>query len=238
MKTGFVNSYKELSKKAKDFVFKEIEKNRNLLLCAATGGSPTGLYQLLAEEFQKNSELFFDLRVLKLDEWGGIPSNDSATCESYLQKHLVQPLHISEKRYFGFDSNPEDPQEECKRIQQKLLDEGPIDVCILGIGSNGHLALNEPNPVLQNGCHVAELSEKSLQHAMISDKLTKPSYGLTLGMADIFQSKKILLLIDGAQKKEIVQQFLSKKITTDLPASLLWLHPNVFCLINKETIKL
>lgn len=238
MKTELVNSYDELSRKAKGFVFQEIEKKRNLLLCAATGSSPTGLYQNLAKEFQNKPEIFSDLRVLKLDEWGGIPLNDPESCETYLQKYLVQPLQISDKRYFGFDSNPKDAKMECNRIQQKLKKEGPIDVCILGIGSNGHLALNEPNHVLQTGCHVARLSDKSLQHSMIREKQTKPTYGLTLGMADIFQSKTILLLIDGAQKREIVQPFLSKKVTTELPASLLWLHPNVLCLINNETIKL
>jgi len=236
MQIEVVNTYDELSKKAKDYILQEIKKNKSLLLCAATGSSPTGTYQFIAEEYKNNPDLFADLRIVKLDEWGGISLDNPATCESYLQSNLIQPLNISGNRYFGFDSNPADPQKECDRIQQKIENEGPIDLCILGIGTNGHLALNEPGSVLHANCHEAQLTEKSLQHSMIKEIETKPNYGLALGMADIFQSKMILLLISGVHKKDIVKKFLSKKINTELPASLLWMHPNVFCLIEKDTM--
>ena|SRR5665811_2506596 len=121
MKTEVVNSYNELSRKAKDFVIHEIENTRNLLLCAATGNSPTGTYQLLTEEFQHQPELFSSLRVIKLDEWGGIPLDQPGTCETYLQKNLIQPLQLPESRYIRFNSNPENPLEECSSIQELSL---------------------------------------------------------------------------------------------------------------------
>ena len=99
---------------------------------------------------------------------------------------------------------------------------------------NGHIALNEPAPALHTNCHVAHLSQKSLQHPMIAGDTEKPGYGLTLGMANIFQSRLIILLINGIKKREITQAFLEQKISTELPASLLWLHPNVICLIDGE----
>lgn len=127
-----------------------------------------------------------------------------------------------------------EPEAECERIQQILDQKGPIDICILGIGMNGHIALNEPAPSLHTNCHVAHLSQKSLQHPMIAGDTEKPGYGLTLGMANIFQSRLIILLINGIKKREITQAFLEQKISTELPASLLWLHPNVICLIDGE----
>lgn len=236
MEIEILNTYAELSQKASEIIIQEIKKNKKLLFCAATGGSPTETYDLLGKEFQEHPELFDQLRVIKLDEWGGIPIDHPATCESYLQNHMVQPLHIPGSRYTAFNSNPVDPEQECERIQEKLNREGPIDLCILGLGMNGHLALNEPADFLKTHCHIADLSEPSLQHPMIVEMQIKPTYGLTLGMADILQSKMILILINGSQKRAIVKQFLSGKITNSIPASFLWLHSNVICLIEKDAM--
>jgi galactosamine-6-phosphate isomerase len=236
MEIDILNTYEELSQRAKGLILGEIRKKKNLLLCTATGGSPTDTYDLLGKEYQAKPELFAHLRIIKLDEWGGIPMDHPATCESYLQNHLLRPLQIPESRYIGFKSNPKDPLRECMNIQEKLDQEGPLDLCILGLGMNGHLAFNEPAPYLQPYCHLAELSVMSLQHPMASEMNLKPTYGLTLGMADILHSKMILILINGPQKKSIVSKFLSKKITSSVPASFLWLHPNVICLIEKDAV--
>lgn len=236
MNIELLNTYNELSHRAKDLIIQEIKKKKNLLLCTATGGSPTGTYDLLGHEYQEDPELFSQLRIIKLDEWGGISMDHPATCECYLQDHLIQPLQIPSLRYIGFNSNPKDPLQECMNIQEKLDREGPVDLCILGLGMNGHMAFNEPAEFLQPNCHVAELSVMSLQHPMAAEMYVKPTYGLTLGMADILQSKMILILINGSQKKAIVGQFLSKKISSSVPASFLWLHPNVICLIVKDAV--
>jgi galactosamine-6-phosphate isomerase len=237
MKIEVCETYEELSHKAIELIVQEIERKENLLLCTATGGSPTMTYELLSQEYPKQPKLFSKLRIIKLDEWGGIPLDQPGTCESYLQKHILQPLQIPESRYIGFNSNPVNIEAECEMVQKKLNREGPIDLCILGLGMNGHLAFNEPADYLQPHCHIAELSEMSLQHTMASEMETKPSYGLTLGMADILLSKKIIILINGAPKREIVKKFLSKKISSLVPATFLWLHPNVICLIESEAIE-
>ncbi len=231
------DSYADLSLMAKNRVVQEIEKNRRLLLCTATGGSPAGMYQLLSSTYQENPGLFARLRIIKLDEWGGVPMDQPGTCEQYLQQNLLQPLRIPESRYTGFHSNPENPGLECARIQAKLTTEGPIDLCILGIGMNGHLAFNEPADFLQPFSHVAELSAMTLQHAMTSEMRVKPGFGLTLGMADILHAKMILILIAGKDKRAIVHQFLSKKVSSSVPASFLWLHPNAHCLITKDALE-
>ena len=237
MEIEILGTYEELSRKAGDLIIAEIKRKKNLLICAATGGSPAETYRLLGQKFQEQPKLFDQLRIIKLDEWGGIPMDHPATCETYLKMYLTDPLQISPERYIGFNSNPDDPALECRNIQDKLTREGPIDLCILGIGMNGHVAFNEPAAFLQPDCHVSDLSPSSLQHTMASKMEIKPSYGLTLGMAGIMQSKMILMLISGSQKKSITEQFLTKKISTAVPASFLWLHPRVFCLIEKKTIQ-
>lgn len=231
-----VDSYDELSQQAKALIVEEIAGKKDTLLCAATGDSPTKTYELLAEEYPRQPKIFDQLRIVKLDEWGGIPMKHPESCETYLQQHLIKPLKISDSRYLSFLSEPEDPAQECKRVQNELDKQGPIDVCLLGLGMNGHIALNEPAAVLQPNCHVAEISESSQQHPMVAAMTTKPTYGLTLGMADILHSKKILILIKGAHKKTITKEFLSGRITTRVPATFLWLHPNVICLAEKEAM--
>lgn len=238
MQIKIVNSYSELSQIANENIMQLLEEKPGLLLCAATGNSPTGTYKMLADEFRNNPGKFTKMRIIKLDEWGGIEPEEKGSCESYLQEHVLRPLKISEERYLGFKSNPENPQDECEHVSSYLAEEGPIDLCILGLGSNGHLALNEPAEFLQAQCHVAELSPSSLEHKMTSGMKQKPSYGLTLGMADILHSTNILILITGAGKSNMVQQLLSGKITSQLPASFLWLHPNTICLIDRESINL
>jgi galactosamine-6-phosphate isomerase len=203
----------------------------DLLLCAASGNTPTRTYELLAEKYRAEPNNFRSLRVLKLDEWGGIEMDDPASCESYLQNDLVRPLGVSEDRYFAFNSNPVEPDIECERIGVWLAASGPVDICVLGLGVNGHIALNEPGPFLRATSHVAQLTTSSLQHPMLANARKVPHYGLTLGMAEILASRQILLLVSGAAKREPLKRLLRREITTDFPASFLWLHSawTLFC---------
>jgi len=234
MEISILDSYEEISRKAAAIITSQLEIKRDLLLCAATGNSPSGTYELLAEEFGRRPGLFAGMRVLKLDEWGGLPISDPGTCESYLQSHLLGPLQIGPERYLSFDSDPADPEMECRRMREELKNAGPVDCCVIGIGVNGHIGLNEPSGILRPDFHVAQLAATTLQHSMIEAMEHRPSYGLTLGVGDILRARTILLLISGSSKKNIVRELLSKKVTTSVPASLLWLHPNAICLLDKE----
>lgn len=237
MKIEILDSYLDISREAKNFVVEGLNKKKNLLLCTATGSSPTLTYQLLADEYKDKPDLFSQFRIIKLDEWGGLTKNNPATCESYLRSRLLNPLQIPDSRYTGFESNPSNPELECKKIQEKLEQEGPIDICILGFGMNGHIAFNEPSEYLTPDCHVAKLTATSLSHPMAAELADKPTFGLTLGMADILRSKMIIILIHGSLKRNLVKKFLSKKISSLLPASFLWLHPNAICLIEKDAME-
>jgi len=216
--------YQEMSRQAAARVISAAASKSDLLLCAPAGNSPAGLYRELAGEVERTADLFRSLRVVKLDEWLGFPASDAATCEHFLKSRLLGPLAVAAERYIAFDPETADPLQECARVQDELERQGPIDLCILGLGKNGHVGLNEPGPSLQPSCHVATLSEETLKHAMMSSMESKPARGLTLGIGDILHARKIVLLVTGEGKKPVIERFLEGSVTTDLPATLLWLH--------------
>lgn len=223
--------HEAMSHAAANWLARELKRQPEALLCLATGGTPTRAYDLLVEMRSAQPELFRRLRALKLDEWGDLAMTDPATCEVYLQRHVVQPLRLG-KRYFGFASRPRNAQAECARVQAWLKANGPIDICVLGLGVNGHLAFNEPAAALRPHAHVATLSRASLQHAMLNETQGRPKFGLTLGMADLLQARKILLVVSGTSKREPMKKLLSGEITPRFPASFLWLHPDVTLLCD------
>ena len=224
--------YAEMSRQGAARVIAAATAKSDLLLCATTGHSPAGLYQELVREGARQPDLLRDFRVVKLDEWLGMPPSDLASCEHYLQSRLVGPLAIDAERYLSFDSEAKDPPRECARISTELDRRGPIDVCILGLGPNGHVGLNEPAPNLQPHCHVAKLSAETLGHGMMSGRDAKPAFGLTLGIGDILACRHILLLVTGKGKERAIARFLEATVTTDLPASFLWLHQKVEVLLD------
>jgi galactosamine-6-phosphate isomerase len=171
--------------------------------------------------------------MIKLDEWGGVPMDDPATCEMQLRNQLITPLSLAD-RYTSFHSDPSEPAAECKRISTWLEDNGPIDLCVLGLGTNGHLGFNEPADMLQPHAHVAQLSDSSLSHAMLSSTHRRPTFGLTLGMADLLNAHAILLLVSGPAKRGPFERLLKEEISTAFPASLLHLHPRVTVLCDVD----
>lgn len=220
-----------MSRAAAALLAGEAQCNRGALFCLATGASPARTYELLAEYDRLQPGLFEQARWMKLDEWGGLAMDDPASCEVYLRKKIVGPLRVSTERFFGWHSQPADPEIECRRIAAWLAVNGPIDLCVLGVGTNGHLGFNEPADTLQPGPHVAVLSQTSITHSMLTSAQGRPRFGLTLGMADLLQSRKILLLASGNHKARILERFYAGGISTQFPASFLWLHPavTIFC---------
>lgn len=211
-----------------------LSRQPDLLLCAAAGSSPTRTYQLLGQAAASVPDRFRQLRIVKVDEWGGLSMDNPATCEADLRSKLLGPLRIAPDRYRGFRSDAADPARECENMSQWLAEHGPIDLCVLGLGLNGHLAMNEPSEALCPVSHVAQLTASSLQHPMLAASDVKPHYGLTLGMGEILRSRQILLLVSGPAKRAALQRLLEPAVTTRFPASLLWLHPNAMLLSDQE----
>jgi galactosamine-6-phosphate isomerase len=223
--------YDAISRIAADFILAELRAKPDLLVCTATGASPTRTYAMLGEEFRRNPGLFERLRILKLDEWGGLAMDDPGSSETYLRQHLLGPLAISKDRYTGFNSEFPDRDAECARIRNWIARNGPLDICLLGLGTNGHLAMNEPAEAFSAFAHIAQLAPSTVTHSMLAQSKRKPTYGLTIGLVEIFQSRKIVLLVSGEGKSKQMGRLFNGEISTQFPASLLWLNPGVslFC---------
>lgn len=236
MNIHYCENYEVMSQQGAEIVMREIERKSDLLFCVASGGSPTGLYQEMVKSFRFNADLFSELRVIKLDEWGGLDEGSTFSSEYDVQEKFIKPLEIDDDRYITLDLMAEDPKEECMRVQNELIENGPIDICILGIGVNGHIALNEPAEKLQLDCHVAELATTTLNHGMIKTLTHPPTFGMTLGIGNIMDSNRIILFISGMGKKKALEKLLTREITTQFPASMLWLHPNVDLIIDETVL--
>jgi len=148
---------------------------------------------------------------------------------------LLEPLRIDSERYVGFRADAADPTQECGRVQAEI-DRRDLDVCILGLGINGHLGLNEPAPSLQLGCHVASLTEESRRHGLLADLDPKPTHGVTLGIGDILRARKIVLLVTGRGKERAVAGLLAGKLATELPVSFLALHDDADVFVDESSV--
>jgi len=223
-------NFEELSRISAEVMVECVRKKPDSLFCLATGSSPARAYEIFLELVNKKQINIQKLHILKLDEWWRINEDDPSTCENFIQTKIIVPLNISSKNYIGFNSDTPDAKLECIKIAQIIKEQGPIDLCILGIGKNGHLGLNEPSDYFTPFSHVVELDVKTKTHEMLTKTNVTINYGMTIGMADIIASRKVLFIVAGDEKKDSFNIFLKGQIRSDLPASILWLHQNVLCL--------
>jgi len=228
----YLQDYIEMSRIAQiefDHSIMDVDHPKVIL---ATGVSPLGLYRNLVSSNKSYQKLF----VIKLDEWMGIPMDHPSTCECFLKKEFISPLQIPSNQFLSMNSNAISASEECRRVSSKIDELSSIELCILGLGENGHLGLNEPSDELSPFCHTITLEKSTQSHPMLKNCKTRITQGMTLGIAEIFKAKKILLLISGDRKQNAYRALKKRKLTPQFPASLLWLHPHVTVLINNQSV--
>jgi galactosamine-6-phosphate isomerase len=233
LRTSVALDYETLSLTAFHAVMDALKRNPDLLLCASAGGTPRRTYSLLAEECARRSRLFSRMRVLAIDEWAGLSDTHPGRCVADLEANLIKPLGIPKSRFVAFRSSAPDLVAECQRVAQWLRDNGPIDLCILGVGTNGHMAMIEPAAAFAVGPHVATLASSSLLHPLLANTRPKPKHGLSLGMDDVLRSREALLLVSGEAKRAAVKRLLERKVSMRFPASFLWLHSNATLLCDE-----
>lgn len=236
MNIHYFPDFSAMSRAAFQVVLREIVQKPDLLFCVASGGSPAGLYANMVLEKKRNPKFCTELRVIKLDEWGGLEPGSEFTSEQDVQMKFIQPLGISPDRYWTIDPFTSNPENACAEMESTVQKEGPIDICILGIGTNGHIALNEPGTTFQLGFHRCDLAPSTLNNGMIKSLAQPPTFGMTMGMGNILQAKKNILLISGSGKKDAFQRLLTQEIQMDLPASFLWLHSDVEVFVDESVV--
>lgn len=229
-------SYDDLSKRACNILVKCLKEKVDATFCIATGASPQGTYREFVKRVHEEKLDVSKLKIIKLDEWIGLEKDNPATCEYYISEHLLKPLGISEDRYISFNPKETDDAFECLRISELLRKSGGIDCCILGLGKNGHLGLNEPQEKLNPFVHKAILDAKTQTHEMLSSNSVKVSEGYTLGIKNILDAGEILFLVTGKGKQEAFENFKHGQVSSQYPANYLWLHNNVTCLVDESSV--
>lgn len=227
--------YEEMSREAAGLIRSVIEQNPCAVIVLATGHSPRQAYRFLVEDLKRNKVDYSRVTFVKLDEWLGLSGRDEATCEYFIRKEILEPLDVKEEQYLHFCAEAEDAEKECQRVQKEFEGLPKVDLVILGIGMNGHLGLNEPGEQLMGPAHIVNLDAKTKTHEMLSHTSKAVGKGVTLGMENLFRGEQILLLADGKEKEKGLEGYLNDSITTQLPVSLLKLHPHCTCIVNRES---
>ena len=212
----------ELAQRAADEIALEIAAKPDLSLLAATGNTPMGAYAELAARQAHGTLETTGLRVAQLDEYLGVSDDDPRSLYRWLETSLTGPLGVTADRVIRFRGNAEDPIADCAAFDAAVAAWGGIDLAVLGLGPNGHLGFNEPPSPADAPTRVVELTPASLEsNAGYWGGLPVPRRAVTAGMDVILASKRVLLLVSGARKHQILRRTLEALVTPDLPASLL-----------------
>lgn len=235
MKLYLATDEKKVSCLAADKIEQIIKRNPHAVLGLATGSTPIGTYKELVHRYQDGKIDFSNVKTFNLDEYYGLDSGHPQSYLSFMNKHLFQHINIKAEHIHIPFGTPDDIPAYCRQYEQMIEKAGGIDLQILGIGGNGHIGFNEPSHELKADTHFVRLAEETIQDnarffATVEDV---PKSAITMGIQTIMKAKEILLLALGKEKAEPVQHLFSSGITTDFPASLLKLHPNVTVLVDK-----
>ncbi|GKX27951.1 glucosamine-6-phosphate deaminase [Vallitalea longa] len=217
-----------------------IKEKPNAVIGLATGNTPKGMYDILGDLCKEKQVDFSRVTTLNLDEYLGIESSNSGSCKSYLNKRLYTKVNLKQENIHHLNSNPEDYEKECCRYNNLINDLGGIDLLILGIGHNGHLGFNEPNTPFDSMVHICNLTDKTRTANIWSfgSKDKVPKKGVSMGIKNIMNSKRLMLLANGDSKSQIIYKALKGKVTEEVPASVLQLHNDVVVVLDREAGKI
>ena len=227
MKIIITKDYEELSAKAAEILLGVVEQNPRAVLGLATGTTPLGLYAKMIADHRENGTDYSQIRTVNLDEYKGLPKTHGQSYAYFMRKNLFDGLGIKPGQTNIEDGTAEDDKAECARYDA-LLEALPRDIQLLGLGSNGHIAFNEPGTPFGSGTHVVALAESTVRDnaRLFKDISEVPRKAFTMGIRQIMQAKKVLILASGANKAEAVYKMVRGAVTEQVPASVLQLHPD------------
>lgn len=205
------------------------------LVTLPTGMTPLGLYQVLVSEHAARRDLWDQMRFIALDEYAGLPPGDERLFGNWLARTCLDPLHISNRLMFN---SLADPDSEAARVETWLKQNGPLDIAVLGMGGNGHVAFNEPGTPFTQGAHAVTLTPDtvSANARYWGDLARVPHHGITLGLQNLAAAGQTLLLVHGAGKAAILKRALNGPVTTDVPASYLQTVPHVTVIADRAAV--
>ena len=211
-----------LSQHTADYIANLVRQKPDAVLCLASGDTPTETYRLLTGMVQSGELDLSQCRFIGLDEWVGFGPTDEGSCGYLVYRDLFTPAHIRPEQITYFDAKAADLWAECARVDAAIAGFGGLDLLLVGIGMNGHIALNEPGTPFLLRCHVVNLAQSTID---VGQKyFTKPtplSQGITVGLQHLTEAGDVILMASGPRKAAIVNQALTGPVTEQLPASIM-----------------
>jgi glucosamine-6-phosphate deaminase len=239
MKIHIINQKSELNQQAAQHIINLVASKPHAVLGLATGSSPLGIYDVLIKDFKTKQKTYHHVTTFNLDEYVGIDQLHSQSYYQYMQKNLFAHIDVQKENIHIPMASHIDDQNACDNYNN-ILSQYDIDLQILGLGSNGHIGFNEPGTPFDSKTHIIKLDAKTRSdNARFFSNLNEvPTHAITMGIENIMAAKKIILIAMGKQKAQAVYDMIYGQITTDLPASVLQQHPNVFLYIDVDAASL
>lgn len=230
------SNYEEVSKEAAKIISGQVFVKPDSVLGLATGSTPVGMYQNLIKMYKAGEIDFSEVKTFNLDEYYPITPDNDQSYYYFMQQNLFKDINVKKENIHIPNGNVSDYQAECDNYEEMIENAGGIDLQVLGIGQNGHIGFNEPDENLISKTHLTGLTESTIKaNSRFFDKIEDvPTKALTMGMATILKSKKILLLASGKSKHEVVKALLNDNITTSNPATLLKVHKDVVLICDED----
>ena len=238
MKIYKAKDYKDMSRKAANIISAQIIMKPNCVLGLATGSTPIGTYEQLVEWYKKGDLDFSNVTSVNLDEYKGLTRDNDQSYYYFMNDHLFSKVNIDKNRTFLPDGTETDSQKACEDYNRIIHSVGGIDLQLLGLGHNGHIGFNEPADIFVKETHCVQLTEATIEankrfFASIDDV---PKEAYTMGIRTIMQAKKILVVVSGADKAEIVNKAFRGEVTPEVPASILQMHNDVVLVADEAAL--
>ncbi len=225
----------ELGKFYVDF----INENPSCVLGLATGATPVPTYNYITKAYADGKVSFKNVSTFNLDEYCDLPKDNKNSYYTFMFQNLFSHVDIDPVNVGFLDGNVTDYDAESKRYAEAIKAKGGIDVQLLGIGHNGHIAFNEPADEFTDEAFRVTLSESTINaNSIYFDDAPMPRYAMTMGIGSIMRSKKIVLVATGAGKAQAIKGMIEGEVTPQLPASILQNHEDVVVYLDKDAASL
>jgi glucosamine-6-phosphate deaminase len=232
MKWETLASYDALSERAARILLAEIRDNPHAVLGLPTGRTPIGMYERVVHECGREYHCFRDVSTFNLDEYAGIPRTHPGSYFTFMQANLFRHVDIDPSNAHIPDGTAPDLDAECARYEREIGAAGGLDLTFLGLGANGHIAFNEPGTPFTARTRVIELTKSTRDaNASLFADGDVPTHAITMGIATILSSRRIVLLASGANKRDAIETLRSGKVSEAFPASALHGHADVTVLV-------
>lgn len=228
------------SRRAARFVAELVRKKPHCVLGLATGGTPLGAYAELIRLHREEGLDFSQVTTFNLDEYVGLGPAHPQSYRCFMQQHLFEHLNLDPSRTNVPDGRALDFENHCRQYEQKIKDAGGIDLQILGIGADGHIAFNEPGSSLGSRTRLKSLASETIRDnaRFFGGEDKVPRLAVTMGVGTILESRRCLLLAFGAHKAIAVRDTIEGPITAQVTASALQLHREVICILDEAAARL